>query len=57
MEQTGPVISPAQLPQLDEEQLQKLQMAKKYCLDISTRFVSSTASEVVDSCRCKPVCL
>jgi len=42
MEQTGPVISPAQLPTLNDDQLKQLQMAKKYCLDISTRFVSGS---------------
>ena len=40
MEQTGPVVSPAALPTLKDSQLKQLQMAKKYCLDVSTKFVS-----------------
>ena len=44
MEQTGPVISPAVLPKLSDAQLKQLQMAKKYCLDVSTKFVSKMQS-------------
>jgi hypothetical protein len=40
MEQTGPLVSPAVLPKLSDAQLKRLQMAKKYCLDVSTKFVS-----------------
>ena len=40
MEQTGPLVSPAVLPKLTDEQSKQLQMAKKYCLDVSTKFVS-----------------
>lgn len=40
-EQTGPLITPAALPTLDPQQIQQLQMAKKYCQDITNKFVSS----------------
>lgn len=39
-EQTGPLITPAALPTLDPQQIQQLQMAKKYCQDITNKFVS-----------------
>ena len=39
-EQTGPLITPAALPSLDPQQIQQLQMAKKYCQDITNKFVS-----------------
>lgn len=42
VQQTGPLISPAVLPKLTDNQLKQLQMAKKYCLDVSTKFVSDT---------------
>ena len=39
-EQTGPLITPAALPTLNPQQIQQLQMAKKYCQDITNKFVS-----------------
>ena len=39
-EQTGRLISPATLPVLNAEQLQALQLAKRYCQDVSGKFVS-----------------
>ena len=39
-EQTGRLITPASLPILNAEQLQALQLAKRYCQDISNKFVS-----------------
>ena len=41
-EQTGPLITPAALPTLNPQQIQQLQMAKKYCQDITNKFVSNT---------------
>ena len=38
--QTGPVVAPVTLPPLTSEQLQALQMAKKYCQDVTGKFVS-----------------
>ncbi len=40
-EQTGPLITPAALPTLNPQQIQQLQMAKKYCQDITNKFVST----------------
>lgn len=39
-EQTGRLITPATLPVLNADQLQALQLAKRYCQDISNKFVS-----------------
>ena len=39
-EQTGELIMPAALPKLNNEQARDLRMAKKYCHDITTKFVS-----------------
>ena len=39
-EQTGPLITPAILPSLSPQQTQNLAMAKKYCADVTTKFVS-----------------
>lgn len=39
-EQTGRLITPATLPILNADQLQALQLAKRYCHDISSKFVS-----------------
>ena len=41
-EQTGPLITPAVLPALTPQQMQALQMAKKYCQDVSAKHVSNT---------------
>ena len=41
-EQTGPLVTPALLPTLSPQQLLALQMAKKYCQDVSAKHVSST---------------
>ncbi len=40
IEQTGPLITPAVLPALNPQQTQNLAMAKKYCADVSSKFVS-----------------
>lgn len=45
MEQTGPLVSPAVLPKLSDAQLKRLQMAKKYCLDVSAKFQQQMQSE------------
>lgn len=39
-QQTGPIVVPSSLPTLSGEQLKALQMAKKYCQDVSSKFVS-----------------
>ena len=39
-EQTGELIMPAALPKLNNEQARDLRMAKKYCHDITNKFVS-----------------
>ena len=46
-EQTGPLITPAALPTLDPQQIQQLQMAKKYCQDITNKFVSAFCTQIV----------
>ena len=40
--QTGPLIAPAALPILRADQQQALQMAKRYCHDVTAKFVSSS---------------
>ena len=45
-EQTGPLVAPAALPTLTVQQLQALQMAKKYCYDVTATFVSSSPRAV-----------
>lgn len=40
IEQTGPLITPAALPALNPQQTQNLAMAKKYCADVTSKFVS-----------------
>ena len=42
-EQTGEVYVPAKLPTLNPEQLQSLSMAKKYCQDVTSKYVRSMA--------------
>lgn len=46
-EQTGPLVAPAALPSLTAQQLQALQMAKKYCYDITAKFVTSSPRAVL----------
>ena len=48
-EQTGPLITPAALPTLNPQQIQQLQMAKKYCQDITNKFVSDTILQICPS--------
>ena len=38
--QTGPLVAPAALPVLRTDQQQALQMAKRYCHDVTAKFVS-----------------
>ena len=38
-EQTGELYVPAKLPTLDSDQLRSLSMAKKYCHDVTTKYV------------------
>ena len=51
--QTGPLIAPAALPILRAEQQQALQMAKRYCHDITAKFVSPPVARVHDIQRGK----
>lgn len=48
-EQTGEVYVPAKLPTLNSDQLAALTMAKKYCQDVTSKYVSIPTARNADS--------